>query len=241
MAETYRHRVLIVDDEEQIGKSIGRLLKGIGVETIYKKSGVLGIETIGKTAQLFSLIISDQRMPGMTGALFLEQVKKISPDTIRILITGYADMEAVINAVNRGSIHRFIAKPWNNDDFLEKIRYGLAQYEVIMENQRLFKLAKEQSVKLYALNLQLNKNADHQKKILEKLDSEITHLMNGPHPSEALTDPVESVTALLKEKNLLNAQAIDGFYKEILNELARQFQEIAHRNGLEFPALLLDQ
>ncbi|MCK5099877.1 MAG: response regulator, partial [Desulfobacteraceae bacterium] len=152
MVEKFDHTVLVVDDEEQVGKSLGRFLKSIGVKYVYMESGKLGLERMQAASKPFSLIISDQRMPGMTGAEFLEKAKAISPDTIRFLLTGYSEMDAITEAVNKGSIHKYISKPWDNKDFAEKIKSGLNQFELAMENDRLFKLAKDQNSKLYQLN-----------------------------------------------------------------------------------------
>ena len=95
MSDTIDHTILIVDDEEKIGKSLGRLLRTIKIKYVYLDSGQSALERLKSTSTPFSLILSDQRMPGMTGADFLEKAKEIAPDTIRFLITGYADLPTV--------------------------------------------------------------------------------------------------------------------------------------------------
>lgn len=75
-------------------------------------------------------------MPEMDGAQFLEKAKDIFPDAIRFLLTGYSDMDAIIDAVNKGEIHRYLTKPWNDDDLLLQIRQSLKQYELTLENRR---------------------------------------------------------------------------------------------------------
>ena len=99
-------------------------------------------------------------MPEMTGTQFLEQAKKIFPDAIRFLLTGYSDMNAVIDAVNLGEIHRYLAKPWNDDDLLLLVRQALQQYELVEENRRLTDLTQEQNRKLNELNRGLEKKVE---------------------------------------------------------------------------------
>ena len=142
MDRKIEHSVLVVDDEELVAKNIERLLGIIKVKFVYASNGKDGLAIIKKAKKPFSIIISDQRMPGMRGHEFLGKVKEISPDTLRFLTTGYSDMDAIINAVNKGAIHRYIAKPWNTKDFLETIKVGLKKYELVLENEHFLKLAK---------------------------------------------------------------------------------------------------
>lgn len=235
MAERYDHTVLIVDDEEQIGRALGRLMKGIGVKYVYMPSGQEAFDWMRKASLPFSLILSDQRMPGMTGAQFLAKAKEISPDTIRFLITGYADVDAVTDAVNKGSIHRYISKPWDNNVLVETVKSGLEQYELIMENHRLFALAKEQNAKLYALNTELKKSAAvHQKAILQK-DSQIAELNDRLQKGFESRNYINEIEALLKQKNMIEEAKLNSLYGAVIAELYEQFQEIAVRNGFEMP------
>ena len=94
------------------------------------------------------MILSDQRMPGMSGDVFLRQARELKPDTIRMLFTGYADIQAVINAVNEGHIFRYILKPWDTVELEGIIRQGIEQYELLAERRRLI-------AELQAANAQL--------------------------------------------------------------------------------------
>lgn len=235
MAEKIDHTILIVDDEEQVGKSLGRLLKQTGAKYVYMDSGLAGLERIKTAASPFSLIISDQRMPGMEGAEFLEKAKELTPDTIRFLLTGFADIEAVTNAVNKGSIHRYIAKPWQNQELLETIQAGLEQYELTIENQRLFKLAKAQNTKLFTLNKELKKSAAvHQKAIAHK-DAEIDQLKKRLEIGFENRNYISEIEALLKETEMIEKEKLSTLYAAIVAELFQQFEDIAARNGFEMP------
>ena len=235
MVEKFDHTVLVVDDEEQVGKSLGRFLKSIGVKYVYMESGKAGIERIQTASKPFSLIISDQRMPEMTGAEFLEKAKEISPDTIRFLLTGYSDMDAITQAVNKGSIHKYITKPWDNKDFEVKIKSGLNQYELAVENDRLFKLAKDQNSKLYQLNTDLkNSSVTHEKTIAE-LNNKIAQLNNRTDKGFENRDYVNEIESVLKEYKMLEPEKLNFLYSTLLSELYEQFQDIATRNGFEMP------
>jgi DNA-binding NtrC family response regulator len=107
--------ILIVDDEERIVRTLNRLLKP-HYNTFQAYSGDTALEIIRNNN--IHVIVSDQRMPKMTGAELLAKIKLISPNTIRILLTGYSDLSAVLESVNQGEIFRYITKPWKNDKFL---------------------------------------------------------------------------------------------------------------------------
>lgn len=235
MADKFDHTVLLVDDEEQVGKALGRLMKQIGVKYEYMDSGQAGLDRIKLSSTPFSLIISDQQMPGMEGAKFLEQAKKITPNTIRFLLTGYADVDAVTRAVNKGAIHRYIAKPWTKNAFIETVKAGLEQYELIMENDRLFKLAKAQNAKLFTLNTDLKKNSVvHQRAIVQR-DKEIEQLKSRLEIGLENRNYINEIEALLKKNNLLEKEKLNTLYAAIMAELFEQFQEIATSNGFEMP------
>src|SRR5688572_3801222 len=101
--------VLCVDDESNILNALRRLLRPRGYRVLTAESGAEGLNLID--GERVDLVLSDMRMPEMDGANFLQQVKARSPDTVRILLTGYADLASTVAAVNNGGIYRYIAKP----------------------------------------------------------------------------------------------------------------------------------
>lgn len=107
----YKHRLLFVDDEVSILKSLKRLFRKEKYEIFIADGGQKALDLIAEVGKPFSLIISDQRMPGMNGAEFLTKAKDIFPRARRILLTGYSDLDAIVSAVNDGEIHRYLAKP----------------------------------------------------------------------------------------------------------------------------------
>ena len=149
------HTILIVDDETSITRALERLFRMHGYQIITANSGPEGLEKLQTQHNNIALIISDQRMPGMSGAQFLEQAQVIAPDAIRFLLTGYSDMSAVVQAVNEGGIHRYLNKPWNDEGLLLQVKQSLEHFELVSENKRLTALTIEQNKELTDLNQKL--------------------------------------------------------------------------------------
>jgi response regulator RpfG family c-di-GMP phosphodiesterase len=154
------HTLLLVDDEKAITRALNRLFRKEGYQILTADSGSEGLELLQQNNNQVSMIISDQRMPVMNGAQFLEKAKNICPEAIRYLLTGYSDMEAVIQAVNRGEIHRYLTKPWNDEDLVLQVRQSLEHYELIADNRRLLELTAVQNAKLSELNKNLERKVE---------------------------------------------------------------------------------
>jgi response regulator RpfG family c-di-GMP phosphodiesterase len=165
-----------VDDEESITKSLCRLFRKEGYEIYTASSGQQGLDTLKEAGKPFSLIISDQRMAEMTGAEFLEKAKKVFPRAVRILLTGYSDMDAIVDAVNKGEVHRYLTKPWNDDDLLLQVRQSLEQYELVVENRRLLALTKDQNKELRELNNSLEEKVAERTREVTQKNEELSSL-----------------------------------------------------------------
>ncbi|MGQ9631466.1 MAG: response regulator [bacterium] len=136
-----QHTLLFVDDEVDILNILQRIFRNEGYNVITASSGAEGLEKL--KGNKISLVMSDQRMPGMTGVEFLSRVREISPDTIRVVLTGYADIDIAISAINQGEVYRFISKPWNDEELRLTVRQALERYDLEMENRRLSELTKK--------------------------------------------------------------------------------------------------
>ena len=145
--------LLFVDDEPNILSALRRLFRPLGYRIFIAESGAQGLEIFD--SETIDLVISDMRMPVMDGAQFLEQVRLKSPDTIRILLTGYADISSTIDAINKGQIYRYIAKPWEDNDICLSVRHALEQKMLTREKERLEALTREQNEELKDLNANL--------------------------------------------------------------------------------------
>jgi ActR/RegA family two-component response regulator len=119
-------KVLFVDDEPEVLESYERLLR-----REFNISIAIGAEKALATIRSYgpyAVVISDMRMPGMNGAEFLAEVRRHTPNTARILLTGYTDLEAAVAAINQGNILRFLSKPCEKEQLVEAIKFGLDQY-----------------------------------------------------------------------------------------------------------------
>ncbi|MCF7532970.1 HD domain-containing phosphohydrolase [Pseudomonas petrae] len=150
-----RPTVLLVDDEEPILNSLRRLLRGQPYDVLLATSGEQALAIMAE--RNIDLIMSDARMPNMDGATLLARVYSLYPDTTRILLTGFADLETIVKAINEGQIHRYIAKPWTDEELVLTLRQSLAFQFSERERQRLEQLTQRQNDELKSLNATLEK------------------------------------------------------------------------------------
>lgn len=142
--------ILFVDDEPNILSALRRLFRAHGYRTLMAESGAAGLKILETEA--VDLVISDMRMPEMDGTRFLEHVCMRWPDTIRLLLTGYADIQSILDAINRGEIYRYITKPWDDNDILLTVRLALERQALEREKKRLEALTRSQNEGLKTLN-----------------------------------------------------------------------------------------
>ncbi len=155
----YQHCILIVDDEYSILNAFKRILADEDYEVHVANSGSEGLNKLRSAPKPYSLIISDQRMPEMSGVQFFAQAKEIFPDAVRILLTGYADSDAIIEAINKGGVHLYFTKPWHEEEILLHIKQSLSKVEILAENKRLVELVQDKNKELTQLNKKLERKA----------------------------------------------------------------------------------
>ena len=126
-------RLLCVDDEADILMALSRLFRRERFEVLTAASGEEGLAILGCTENI-GMIISDYRMPVMNGTAFLKAAAELAPDSYRMILTGYADMNAAIEAINEGGASRFMAKPADNEELRQTVRDGLNLYTKTKEN-----------------------------------------------------------------------------------------------------------
>lgn len=147
------YTVLFVDDEPNILRAIKRALFSMNITLLLAESGAKALELMEQHD--VHVVISDMKMPQMSGAELLEQIANKYPNTFRVVLTGYADIESTIKAVNQGKIHRYLQKPWDNKELVSVVEEGLERIKLKSENERLQKLSRLQNKKLKDINASL--------------------------------------------------------------------------------------
>jgi response regulator RpfG family c-di-GMP phosphodiesterase len=142
--------LLLVDDEPSVLSALRRLFRTPGYTTLLATSGAEALTLLREHA--VDLVISDMRMPGMDGTTLLEAVRLHDPAIVRILLTGYSDISSTIAAINRGAIHRYFSKPWNDQEMLLAVREALSRRDLELHNARLQDLTQRQNTELQDLN-----------------------------------------------------------------------------------------
>lgn len=193
-------RILLVDDEQSVLNALQRFFRRSGYNGVtICTSGHEGLELFEKSGP-FQLVISDYRMPGMNGVEFLSAIRARWPDTVRIVLSGFADTSAIIAATNEGNIYKFISKPWDEAFLLQSV---------------------EQALKLYAANLRKNEQLQLLGEAIDNLD--MLHSADLSNQSLAL-----SVYHTLLDQMPIGLVGIDRDYEIVsMNERARQILQLS--------------
>ena len=147
------HNILVVDDEEIVLIALRDTLAREGYQVATAANALDALKLLKD--QAFSVIITDQQMPMLTGLEFLSQVKLLQPDTTRILITAVLNLATVIDAINKGEIYRFIVKPWLREELLATVKNAVQRYDLICKNQMLQVATLSMNEKLTKVNAAL--------------------------------------------------------------------------------------
>jgi putative nucleotidyltransferase with HDIG domain len=161
------HTVLFVDDEVNILKALQRLLRMEDMNVLCASRASEAMELLEKHP--CQVVVTDQRMPEMSGVDFLARVREHQPDIVRMMLTGYTEMNVAVDAINRGEIYRLITKPWNDDELRATIRQAFDHADLKAEIKRLNQVTREQNFKLQDMNRNLEgKVRDRTKQLADK-------------------------------------------------------------------------
>lgn len=224
--------VLAVDDEPNIVSALRRTLRSRGFTVHTALSGAEGLRAL--EAQPVDAIISDMRMPEMTGAQFLQAARARMPEAVRILLTGYSDITSTIEAVNNGEIFRYLSKPWDDDVLLSVLHDGLERKRLARERDQLLALTREQNLQLQAHAEELEGKVRERTADLRKANERITGDFQGTvkmlatilEKRPGLTDGssrrvAEHVKNLGPRVGLNGAELQDTIYAALLEDLGK--------------------
>ena len=256
-----RHTLLVVDDEKDVVKSVQDLLR-LRYRVLGATNAREGMDLMAQ--EEVQIVMSDQRMPEMSGVEFLSQVRGDFPEAIRLLFTGYADIRAVIDAINQGNVYRYITKPWDPDELQTIIDEAAERYDLIVERNKLLTLLQQQNRDLEKANTDLKRANDLKQAFIQVASHELrtplaillgaTHLAcefaNEPvrpwlnrieHAGQRLGRLVDQIVTMLvagKFETTLNRRATN--MAALLNQAAediRPFIELRHQHlSLDVPA-----
>ena len=238
--------ILIIDDEPEILLSLNRLLRK-DFRVLTANNAEEGVRLLNSSA--VQVIISDQRMPGITGVDFFEKVKSDFPDAVRLIRTGYADIEAVIDSINRGNIFRYITKPWNAEELKGIINEAFERYRSARERAELLKQLSDAKL---LLERQVEKRTDElneKNKMLNQFLGMAAHDLRSPVSiisgysdmilSEMYDDsPARSLLEIINSQSSFMLSIIDDLLdiatieagKLVLNKRRLDYKDFLRRN-----------
>lgn len=187
--------ILLVDDEANILQSLQRLLRRETFRIVTAGSGADGLQLLSQLSNV-ALIVSDQRMPQMNGAEFLEKSRTHAPDAVRMLLTGYSDLGDAVDAINHGGISRYLSKPWDDTDLLQAVRGAVETYQLARENKRLHELVSKQNQELMEWNSNLKERVMQQTAVVRQKNEELQQAVT--RQKEASHKVISSLVSLVE-------------------------------------------
>lgn len=197
--------LLLVDDEENVIRSLRRLFRQEPYTIFSARSGAEGLEILEQ--QSVSVILSDQRMPGMIGSEFLKIVKDLYPNTMRIVMSGYTELESITSAINDGAIFKFLLKPWDDEKLLNHIREAFSYYELRYKN---LQLTEELKAANEALELKVREEQERNTFSMNSLLLSQSLLDRIPVAVFGISDEGMIVMANQYARKLVNSDALIG-------------------------------
>jgi two-component system, NtrC family, response regulator HupR/HoxA len=220
--EVARPRILIVEDDRSVLDTLKRIMRLDHYETFSAMSGEEALGVLGQHGEV-AVILADQRMPGMSGTEFLRQTIDSYPNTIRIILTGYTDIESLVEAINSGRVYRYITKPWDTRELRLTVQRAAEAYALVKENERL-------TLELREAN--------------ERLRGEVTYLRQEVCARSGFDDIVGSSPSMEEVYSLMRRAAAGDITVLIVGETGTGKELIAraiHYNGPRRDAMFVAQ
>lgn len=171
------HTILLVDDEKCILDSLYRGLKKEPYDILCAESGKEALDIL--EAQDVSLILSDVKMPGMDGIEFLRRASKKSPHSVKILLSGYSEVDLIVDAINTANLWRYVPKPWNNEDLIMAIKNGIEYFELKEERRELTAKLEKKNLELEELNCSLEEKVKERTELINCHVNLLLKLIDG--------------------------------------------------------------
>ena len=212
--------LLLLDDEQDILNALKRLLRR-DYDIICFSEGAEALSYIADNK--VDIIMTDMRMPEMNGDEFLTLAKEIKPDTIRILLTGYSDIESTVNAINNGGIYTYIAKPWDNESLKLTLEKASSHYLMKQEKLVLTEKIATTNIKLKSLNQSLELREKERSALLQATKAKLTSSVSIQQ--DLMADMLDMLSATIEYRT--------GFGNRHLKRIAQQSRLLAGQLALD--------
>lgn len=209
--------LLLVDDEQNILAALKRVFRPPHYRALIAASGAEGLEILAR--ERIDLVVSDMRMPGMSGAEFLERVAAERPDVMRILLTGHADLTETVAAINRGHIYAYVSKPWRDEELRLTVQRALETRRMAAERAALLDTIQRQNAELMDLNANLERKVEERVRAIEVMKTMLEQ--SNRDLKKSLVDTVSVLSSIIETRD----GAATGH--------ARRVAEMAHRLAVD--------
>ena len=233
--ESKRITVLLVDDEENILRSLQRLLMDENFDVETAASGELALEKL-QTLENVGLIVSDQRMPGINGAEFLGRSQEFAPYAQRILLTGYSDINATIEAINKGGAGRYISKPWDDEELVKAFRDAVELFVQGAEKRRLNEIIAQQKQEMVEWNEGLKKRLLQSAATMRE-QNQVIKSIDDKSPMALVHHAFDGFFEIMGERNAIHARTVSTLVTDVARKMALDADTVA---TLRLAALLHD-
>ena len=237
--------LLLVDDEANILTALKRLFRRDNCTILTAGSGEEGLDMLAQ--HKVGVIVSDQRMPGMTGVEFLSRVKDMYPETVRMVLSGYTELNSVTDAVNKGAIYKFLTKPWDDTQLRSHVEEAFQRKEMADENLRLTRELLTANFALAEANRRLEEvlRQQQQRIISDEISLDVVHeaLRNIPIPvlgldeEEMIVFVNDAAEALFRKEGTvlgLDANTVMPELLQALNAGIDDAQYLAEPGGIAY-------
>ncbi len=200
------HTILLVDDEKCVLESLYRGLKKEPYDIICAESAQEALDIL--EAQDVSVILSDVKMPGMNGIEFLKAASDKSPYSVKMLLSGYSEVDLIVDAINTANLWRYVPKPWNNEDLIMAISNGIEYFELREERRELIIKLEKKNQELAELNNNLEEKVNQRTALINSHVNLLMQLINGIELKDFANEIVSDI------KKLMKANDVSIFYKQ---------------------------
>lgn len=225
--------LMIVDDEENVINSLKRSLRNEDYSIVTENSGIRALDKIKSGEFSINVLLSDYKMPEMTGVELLQEVKKFNPDIVRLILSGYIDTDVLIDAINSGEMYQFVTKPWNTDEIKKIINRSFDYYFTNLKNKEYMRDIIEANEKYHKDNKSRNRQLELDNEIINSLPFGLAAVSGN---GEILKINISALSIAGKEMewkdgdkimiedifdSVLSAYIIDGFKHGITHEVKK--------------------